>query len=94
MCKGKIKVIAAIAALLLALPAGAQDESYNTYSPYSVFGVGDLFHRGTSSSKSMGGVGIASRDKRFVNLMNPASVTEREDKSFMADFVLYAGNRL
>lgn len=94
MCKGKIKVIAAIAALLLALPAGAQDESYNTYSPYSVFGVGDLFHRGTSSSKSMGGVGIANRDKRFVNLMNPASVTEREDKSFMADFGLSAGNRL
>ena len=36
----------------------------------------------------MGGVGIAARNHRFVNIMNPASVTARDTLSFMADFGL------
>ena len=36
----------------------------------------------------MGGVGIAARNHRFINIMNPASVTARDTLSFMADFGL------
>jgi len=43
---------------------------------------------GTSWNKGMGGVGIAARNNRFINTLNPASVTARDTLSFMADFGL------
>ena len=78
----------AVASLLLALPLSAQNGAYNGYSPYSVYGIGDLHAAGTAYNASMGGVGIATRNKRFVNTMNPASITARDSLSFMADFGL------
>ena len=78
----------AVASLLLALPLSAQNGAYNGYSPYSVYGIGDLHATGTAYNASMGGVGIATRNKRFVNTMNPASITARDSLSFMADFGL------
>ncbi len=79
--------------LLCALPLSAQNEAYNAYSPYSMFGIGDISKQGTAYNKSMGGVGVAARDKRNVNILNPAAVTAREEKSFMADFGIAQGNR-
>ena len=73
---------------MAALPVGAQNGTYNGYSPYSVYGIGDLHGSGTSFNASMGGVGIATRNRRFVNTMNPASATARDSLSFMADFGL------
>ena len=78
--------IAAAALLVAALPLRAQNGAYNGFSPYSVYGVGDLHAAGTAYNASMGGVGIATRNKRFVNTMNPASVTARDSLSVMADF--------
>ena len=78
----------AVASLLLALPLSAQNGAYNGYSPYSVYGIGDLHAAGTAYNASMGGVGIATRNKRFINTMNPASITARDSLSFMADFGL------
>lgn len=80
-------------ALFCAVSMSAQDEAYNAYTPYSMFGIGDISKQGTAFNKNMGGVGIATRDKRHVNILNPASVTAREDKSFMADFGVAQGNR-
>ena len=78
-----------VAALLLAgWPLYAQNGAYNGYSPYSVYGVGDLHTPGTAFNASMGGVGIATRNRRFINTMNPASATARDSLSFMADFGL------
>ena len=79
-------LIAAVAFLATVLPLSAQNGAYNGFSPYSVYGVGDLHPAGTAYNASMGGVGIATRNKRFVNTMNPASVTARDSLSFMADF--------
>ena len=78
--------IAVVAFLMAALPLCAQNGAYNGFSPYSVYGVGDLHAAGTAFNASMGGVGIATRNKRFVNTMNPASITARDSLSFMADF--------
>jgi hypothetical protein len=36
----------------------------------------------------MGGVGIAARNNRFINILNPASMTARDSLSFMADMGL------
>ena len=72
----------------------AQDGTYGAYSPYSIFGVGEISKGGTAYTRSMGGVGIASRNKRFINVNNPAAVTSRDTLSFMADFGLTQKNTL
>ena len=75
--------------LVFALPAGAQEGgTYSGFSPYSVYGVGPLHQAGTAYNQSMGGVGIASRNNRYLNILNPAAVTARDSLAFMADFSL------
>lgn len=65
-----------------------------TYTPYSLFGLGDPVRNGTAYSLSMGGIGIADRNVRYINLLNPAAVTAREAKSFMMDFALQNRNTI
>ena len=68
MSRVLIKACAAAAGLLFAaLVASAQDNgTYSGYSPYSVYGTGILHQGGTAYNRSMGGVGIAGRNNRFV----------------------------
>jgi hypothetical protein len=54
--------------------------------------LGDLSKEGTAYNKSMGGVGIANRNNRFINIQNPAAVTARDSLAFMADFGLVQSN--
>lgn len=51
-------------------------EQYNTYSPYSIFGVGQKRFNGTSETQSMAGIGIAYTPIGATNAVNPASLTE------------------
>lgn len=89
-----LKLVSIIAlSLIPVLSARAQDEAYNTFSPYSMFGIGDLSKHGTTYNFGMGGVGIATRDSRMLNILNPAAVTERESKSVMVDFGLFSENK-
>ncbi|MBO7117672.1 MAG: hypothetical protein J6V81_03230, partial [Bacteroidales bacterium] len=76
------------------LSASAQDGAYSGFSPYSMYGIGDLFDPGTAYNQTMGGVGIASRNTRYLNVLNPAAVTARDSLSFMMDFSLYQGNTI
>lgn len=85
-------ICAAIALFLCAVCANAQ--TYGSYAPYSIYGVGDLNSNGTAYNKSMGGVGIAGRTHRFINPLNPASITARDSLSFMADFSIYSDNKI
>ena len=80
--------------LIIGVCASAQDGTYGAYSPYSIYGIGDISKQGNAYSKSMGGVGIASRNRRFINMINPAAVTARDSLSFMADFGLTQKNTL
>ena len=72
--------------LIISLSVSAQEGAYGAYSPYSIYGIGDISKEGNSFTKSMGGVGIATRNKRFINYTNPAAITARDSLSFMADF--------
>ena len=80
--------------MLMGVCAFAQNGTYGAYSPYSIYGVGEISKGGTAYTRSMGGVGIASRNKRFININNPAAVTARDTLSFMADFGLVQKNTL
>ena len=80
--------------LIISVSVSAQEGAYGAYSPYSIFGIGDLSKEGTAYNKSMGGVGIATRNRRVINYMNPAAVTARDSLSFMADFGLVQNNKM
>ncbi len=78
--------------LIISVSVYAQDGTYGAYSPYSIYGIGDISKEGTAFNKSMGGVGVATRNRRFINYMNPAAVTARDSLAFMADFGLAQSN--
>ena len=80
--------------LIIGVSVSAQEGAYGAYTPYSVFGIGEIAKEGTAYNKSMGGTGIATRNRRFLNYTNPAAVTARDSLSFMADFGLEQKNTL
>ena len=91
------KVGRIIAVLILTGTANlavAQDGTYSGYTPYSIFGVGDLNVPGSAYNTAMGGTGIATRNRRIMNYMNPAAVTARDSLSFMTDFSRRQTNKL
>ena len=93
--KRKVRLILLLSLLiLLGAPAAlAQDTTADTgYSPYSLFGLGQLSPQGTAYNSTMGGIGLADRNVRFMNILNPAAVTAREQKSFMMDFGVVSNN--
>ena len=79
---------------MLCICAKAQEGAHSAYSPYSIYGIGDISKEGTAFNKGMGGTGIATRNKRFINYLNPAAVTARDSLSFMADFGLSQKNTI
>ncbi|MBO5419520.1 MAG: hypothetical protein J6A22_05490 [Bacteroidales bacterium] len=80
--------------LIISFSVSAQEGAYGAYSPYSIYGIGDISKQGTAFNKSMGGVGIATRNRRYINYLNPAAVTARDSLSFMADFGLAQKNTI
>lgn len=89
------KLVLTAAVLVSAgVTAFADGGTYSGYSPYSLFGVGDLFPGGTAYNRTMGGVGIGVRSNRFLNTLNPASITARDSLAMMADMSLYQSNKI
>lgn len=80
--------------LVAGISVYAQDGAYTGYTPYSIFGIGDLNSQGSAYNRSMGGVGIATRNKRYLNYMNPAAVTARDTISVLADMSLNINNKV
>ena len=78
--------------LVISLSVSAQEEAYGAYSPYSIYGIGNISKEGNAFTKSMGGTGISTRNRRFINFTNPAAITARDSLSFMADFGLEQKN--
>ena len=72
----------------------AHGQAAGSYTPYSIYGVGDLSQPGSAYNKTMGGVGVAVRNNRYINLLNPAAVTARDSLAFMADFSVYNDNKV
>ena len=92
--KKSINIVLTLCLLLTVMPSvWAQNGASSSYSPYSVFGVGDLVREGTAYNKTMGGVGIAGRDHHYINYLNPAALAARDTLSFMLDFGVSNDNK-
>lgn len=81
---------------LLAMPAESSAQNFsssiNTYSPYSMYGLGELATQGNVAMRSMGGVGLGMYSYTTVNLLNPAAYGNMTRKSFIFDFGVDAGH--
>lgn len=55
--------------------AAAQSSSLNAFSPYTMYGIGDLSIGGAMPNRLMGGIGIATSDPYTFNYQNPASLS-------------------
>ncbi len=91
----------AIVSLALVLPFGAsaQESSVNTYSPYTLYGLGNMNYTGGTRFAAMGGASIAFRNGGYdlpgdikLNTNNPASLSGLTPKSFIFDVGLSGSN--
>ena len=92
--KRQIKGYLMIAAFLFGaqVSRAQRTDALGTYTPYSLYGIGDLEQQGNAITKSMGGISAGLRDARYINYNNVASVTERDTLSFLFDFGLKSNN--
>ncbi|MCC8088483.1 MAG: outer membrane protein transport protein [Rikenellaceae bacterium] len=88
MYKKGIRIFLFTAALILPIFGYAQSSGLNTFSPYTMYGLGDLEQGGTTATNSMGGIGAALWDPYSVNIMNPASHGAVVRNSFIFSFGL------
>lgn len=71
--------------VLMPFVVSAQSSSINAYSPYTMYGMGELLTPGSAQMRSMGGVGIASRNYGQINPQNPAAASIAPQNSFLFD---------
>jgi len=96
MSKRLCKIFISIALVLSSFGfyAKAEGGAPMSFTPYSIYGVGDLTSPGTAYNRTMAGVGIAGRTHRFINPINPASVSARDSLSFMLDFSAFGSSKI
>lgn len=91
----------ALLALTLLFPAGAlaQGNSLNTYSPYTLYGLGNLNYTGSTSFAAMGGASIGFRNAATemigslrLNVTNPASLSGLPQKTIVFDLGITGSN--
>lgn len=62
------------------------------FSPYTMYGIGDIITQGTASQMAMGGVGVSWRPRHEINYLNPASLSEIPQRSALFSFGARANN--
>ena len=84
--------LAAGALLVVSVSATAQTSSINAFSPYSMYGIGELQTPGVTAMRSMGGVGLGMRSTLMVNPLNPAAYSMTPQQGFLFDFGIEGAN--
>ena len=91
--KARKSILLAIVALFSLQSVSAQDlDALGTFTPYSLFGVGDLQGSNSAINLGMGGIGMGVRNPGYINFKNVASLTERDTLAFMFDLGVNSKN--
>ena len=61
----------------------AQEAAVSAYSPYTMYGVGELGVNGNAINRTMGGAGVAWRSTQMASLLNPAGYSATLRNSFI-----------
>ena len=75
--------------IIAILLSGIFVKAQNINSPYSFFGIGDLYNYRTAFNMSMGGLGIALKSPLYINYANPASYNGFDTTTFLIEAGLY-----
>jgi len=78
-----MKIAGSVAICLLALQGAVLGQ---TFSPYSVLGIGDIYTKSMVQHYSMGGIGLSSGSFYYQNTLNPALIADNGVYSFTAGF--------
>lgn len=81
--KSIISKLVVLATLMLPCGLIAQTSSINAFSPYSMYGIGEMNTPGSLPTRSMGGAGVAMRSPGIVNMLNPAAYSATRKNSFL-----------
>jgi len=68
--------------MLSIIPVSAQ---FDTYSPYTRFGLGDFAKNGVGQNQAMGGTGVAIHENNRLNYLNPAAFSALDSMSVYFD---------
>ena len=80
----RVAVVAVVCAVVGIFSASAQGGAAVTaYSPYTMFGIGELQTLGTTQMRAMGGAGVAWRSSQMPSITNPAGYSATLQKSFL-----------
>lgn len=80
----QVVVVATALTLLSVGSVSAQGgAAISAYSPYTMFGIGELQTIGTAQSRAMAGVGVAWRSTQMPSMANPAGYSATLQKSFL-----------
>ena len=82
----KVLLAACLAALAVPLESHAQTSSLNAFSPYTMYGLGDMWQQGNAETRIMGGAGVAYRNGTSINYLNPASLSAIPQHSAIFNF--------
>lgn len=72
--------------MVSAVDALAQTSATNAFSPYSMYGIGEINTQGALPVRSMGGMGVAWRSTSMASLLNPAGYSATLRKSAIFNF--------
>ena len=81
-----LQVVAIVTALTALATNGASAQggaAVTAYSPYTMFGIGELQTLGTTQMRAMGGVGVAWRSTQMPSIVNPAGYSATMQNSFL-----------
>ncbi len=76
-------LVSLAATFIISIPLFGQ---FNTYSPYTRFGLGDMAKQGIGQNQAMGGTGLAIHQNNRINYLNPASFSALDSTSVFFDF--------
>lgn len=89
MRSNKLKKGVLVIIVLVPFMLNAQN---NTFSPYSRYGLGDVFSKPLGAFRAMGGTSIGVRIPNTINFINPAGYSSQDSLSFIFDFGLRYSN--
>jgi hypothetical protein len=67
-------------------------DAFRTYSPYTLYGIGDMYRHGSVANKAMGGINYGVRDQLGINSYNPAALSIQDSLVVMLDFAAGSKN--
>lgn len=75
-----------------AMFAQREGDAQRTYSPYTLYGIGDVYRPGSIAGKAMGGINYGVRDPLSINSYNPAALSVQDSLVVLLDFAAGSKN--